>query len=171
VKPKIYLLLHHISGKVHIEAYGIGARLHNETLCADMVLKQYDRTAFLSIWKPSKHPDWCSKCITKMVTRLVKSKGTGLLRPLMDYVLNTPVKKKEKEESVIDSFRAELSFDDEEMTLKVLAGRSTGTRGNFDIKAELELALDWDQLDNFRDLTETTEEVKMTVFSMKPEEV
>jgi len=171
VKPKIYLLFHGVSGKVHIEAYGIGARLHSETLCGDMVVKQYDKMAFAPVWKPSKHPDWCSKCITKMVTRLIKSKGTGLLRPLMDYVLNMPIKEKEKKEETIDSFRAELTFDDEEMEIKVLAGKSTGARGNFVRESDMKLTLSWDQLDSIRDLTEDTEEVKMTIFSCKADEV
>lgn len=159
---KISLFINDRSGKVHIMSrnsvsYAIcGAHSQGRHSLHELGNKTYDFTP----------RDWCSKCIEHVAMEAIS--GSKRHQFVLDHALNRPAK---KEETVIDSVRAELSFDDEELTLKVLAGRSTGARDNFGIKAELELALSWDQLDNIRDLTENAEEVKMTVFSMKPDDV
>jgi hypothetical protein len=162
VTEKIDLFINDVSGKVHVMSrasmsYAIcGTHSQGVHSVHRLGKKTYD-------FAPG---DWCSSCMKVVVMAALKGDKRALV--ILNYALNRSAK---KEETGIDSFRAEISFDDEEMTLKVLAGRSTGARDNFDIKAELELALSWDRLDDIRDLTEETEEVRLTVFSMKPQEV
>lgn len=159
---KVFLLINSKNKKVHIQNIGLGA------LCGAVEsYKLYDKMAFGPGWSPAKRPNWCTKCIAKMVADLAKRNGAGILRPLMDYVLNMPAKKKEKKEGVIDSVRTELTFDDEGMIIKVLTGKSTGARGNFAVKVGMELVLDWNKLNEIRELTEEMEEVKLTIFKAR----
>jgi len=117
--------------------------------------------------------NWCAHCIKKILTSVIY--GRLHFQPVLDYVLNRPPKKSKKEETVIDSVRTELTFDSEEMTIKVIAGKTAGAKGNFTVQTKMELALGWDKLESFRDLTEeldSVEEVKMTIFSeRRPDEV
>ncbi len=145
----IYLLIHKGTNKVHIKRIGLGAAQY--TLCGSEAYGLYGKMIFSPAWSPSKHPDWCTKCIAKMAIDLAR-KGTGLLRPVMDYVLNVPVKKKEKKEKVIDAINTQLTFDSEEMEIKVTAGKSTGVRGSFAIKVEKTIVLRWDRLEELRHL-------------------
>jgi hypothetical protein len=161
---KIDLFVNDTTGKVHVLERGSTSFV----LCGVRV----DGPISIRSFKPDiaiPVKNWCSHCIKRILKSVIA--GRLYFQPVLDHALNRPAKKKKTFLAEIDSFRAEISFDDEEMTLKVLAGRSTGAESNFGIKAELELALSWDRLDNIRDITEETEEVKLTVFSMKPEEV
>jgi len=166
VVEKIDLFINDTSGKAHIVKEGstsyalCGAHLQGPR----SVLRVVETTPTFT------SRDWCSSCIKHVAMGAIA--GKQRFRSILDYVLNKrPVKK----ETVIDSVRTELTFDSEEMAIKIIAGKTTGAKGDFTVQTKMELAFGWDKLESFRDLTEEldgVEEVKLTIFSeRRPDEV
>lgn len=156
---KIDLFINDVSGKVHVMSrasmsYAIcGTHSQGVHSVHRLGKKTYD-------FAPG---DWCSSCMKVVMMAALKDDKRALV--ILNYALNRSAK---KEETVIDSVRTELTFDSEEMAIKIVAGKATGTKGNFTVQTKMELALGWDKLESFRDLAEEldeVEEVKMTIFS------
>jgi hypothetical protein len=158
VTKNIELFINDVSGKVHVLERGS----HSFVLCGGRA----DGPISIRAFRPAiviAAENWCSHCIKKILMLVLANRLH--FRPVLDYVLNRPA---EKKETVIDSVRTELTFDSEEMAIKIIAGKTTGAKGNFTVQTKMELALGWDRLESFKDLTEEldeVEEVKMTIFS------
>ncbi len=150
---ELKLFINDTNGKVHI------IEQRAETLCGALtqgpmsihMFNQYKKDVFIP-------KDWCRKCLTDVVFMIIRN-GQSRFLPILDYAMSRTPKQTRKKDESIDAIRLDLSFDDEEMTIRALAGKSIGARDSFSIKVKKEVTLGWDRLDELRNMTEEAEHV------------
>ncbi len=166
---KIHVTVHNKSRTNHVYRTGMGIQ---DQLCGAKIPLN-ERRVFTFDKKDDFGPQekWCNRCIGIIADEVRR----GILDrlPILEYVWGMSITKKKKSEEM-DSIRTQLTIDSEELEIKIIAGVSTGARGNFSGKVEKTIVFDWDKLDSMKELAEETEgveEIKITVFAEKePEE-
>ena len=164
---ELKLFINDTSGKVHI------IEQRTDTLCGTLT----QGPSSIHPFNPNggnnfKPHNWCTKCLIDVVMRIITN-GDSRFEPVLSYAMSKSPKKvkKTEEDKSHNALRAELTFNDEEMEIALIAGVTVGNRDTLRVLVKKKITLDWERLDHIRDLTEDAKYVEMAFHSNSSDEV